>query len=398
MAAKRTLLRSGIMERTKLALGIYHAAVDRAVERLAADFANPRLWNKDGSLWKNHGPTMEKIVDRLGWLDFDTTIDRERLKALQESVRGGRFRHVVLLGMGGSSLAPEVLADTFGPQAGFPQLIVLDSTDPARIRQVEAAIDIADTLFVVASKSGSTIETVALDLYFWEKTGGNAEQFIIITDPGSNLERVARREGVRDCFLNPPDIGGRYSALSYFGMVPAALIGLDLDSLWASADTMLATNRESIPSGVHPGLLLGAVIGALAKEGRDKVTIYTSQSLASFGNWAEQLLAESLGKEGKGALPVVGASIGKPHDYVTDRLFIYLRVDNDPDVAEKDAAVRALREAGHPRVTIRLADSFAIAGEFFRWEYATAIAGAILGSTPLTSPTSPKPKTRQRRC
>ncbi|MYD11922.1 MAG: bifunctional transaldolase/phosoglucose isomerase [Chloroflexi bacterium] len=386
VAAKRTLLRSGIMERTKLALGIYHAAVNRAVERLAADFANPRLWNKDGSLWKNHGPTMEKIVDRLGWLDFNTTIDRQRLAALQESVRGGRFGHVVLLGMGGSSLAPEVLADTFGPQDGFPQLIVLDSTDPARIRQVEASIDIANTLFVVASKSGGTIETVALDLYFWEKTGANAEQFIIITDPGSNLERVARREGVRDCFLNPPDIGGRYSALSYFGMVPAALIGLDLDSLWASADTMLATNRESIPSGVHPGLLLGAVIGALAGEGRDKITIYTSQSLTSFGNWAEQLLAESLGKEGKGALPVVGASIGKPHDYVTDRLFIYLRVDNDPDVAEKDAAVRALREAGHPRVTVRLADRFAIAGEFFRWEYATAIAGALLGVNPFDEP------------
>ena len=386
MAAKRTLLRSGIMERTKLALGIYHAAVDRAVERLAADFANPRLWNKDGSLWKNHGPTMEKIVDRLGWLDFDKTIDRERLAALQESVRGGRFRHVVLLGMGGSSLAPEVLAATFGPQAGFPQLIVLDSTDPARIQQVEAAIDIENTLFVVASKSGGTIETVALDLYFWEKTGANAEQFIIITDPGSNLERVARREGVRDFFLNPPDFGGRYSALSYFGMVPAALIGLDLDNLWDSADTMLATNRESIPAGVHPGLLLGAVIGALAGEGRDKVTICTSQSLTSFGNWAEQLLAESLGKEGKGALPVVGATIGKPHDYVTDRLFIYLRVDNDPDVAEKDAAVRALREAGHPRVTIRLADRSAIAGEFFRWEYATAIAGAILGVNPFDEP------------
>ena len=386
VAAKRTLLRSGIMERTKLALGIYHAAVDRAVERLAADFANARLWNKDGSLWKNHGPTMEKIVDRLGWLDFDTTIDRARLAALQKSVRGGRYRHVVLLGMGGSSLAPEVLADTFGPQDGFPQLIVLDSTDPARIRQVEAAIDIENTLFIVASKSGGTIETLALDHYFWGKTGGNGDQFIVITDPGSNLEHSARKAGVRDIFLNPPDIGGRYSALSYFGLVPAALIGLDLDSLWASADTMLAANRESIPSSFHPGLLLGAVIGALAGEGRDKVTIYTSQSLTSFGNWAEQLLAESLGKEGKGTLPVVGATIGKPHDYVTDRLFIYLRVDNDPDVAQKDAAVRALREAGHPRVTIRLADRFAIAGEFFRWEFATAIAGALLGVNPFDEP------------
>ena len=269
VAAKRTLLRSGIMERTKLALGIYHAAVDRAIERLAADFANPRLWNKDGSLWKNHGPTMEKIVNRLGWLDFEKTIDRERLAALQESVRGARFRHVVLLGMGGSSLAPEVLADTFGPQAGFPQLIVLDSTDPARIRQVEDG----HRHRKIRSSSSPANRAAPSKLWrstftFWEKTGGNAEQFIIITDPGSRLERVARKEGVRDYFLNPLDIGGRYSALSYFGMVPAALIGLDLDSLWSSADTMLATNRESIPSTYHPGLLLGAVIGALAREGR----------------------------------------------------------------------------------------------------------------------------------
>ena len=386
VAAKRTLLHSGIIERTKLALGIYHGAVDRAVERLDADFANPRLWNKDGSLWKNHGPTMEKIVNRLGWLDFDRTIDRERLDALQESVRGSRYRHVVLLGMGGSSLAPEVLADTFGAQADFPALIVLDSTDPARIRQVEEIITLEDTLFIVASKSGGTIETLALDHYFWEKTGGNGDQFIVITDAGSRLEQVARDAGVRDIFINPSDIGGRYSALSYFGMVPAALIGLDLDRLWASADMMLATNRESIPSHYHPGILLGAVIGALAKEGRDKVTIHTSESLASFGNWAEQLLAESLGKEGRGALPVVGATIGMPHDYVTDRLFVYLRVDNDPDVAEMDAAVRALREAGHPRVTIRLADSCAIAGEFFRWEYAAAVAGAILKVNPFDEP------------
>ncbi len=386
VAAKRTLLRSGIIERTKLALGIYHGAVDEAVAGLDADFTNPRLWNKDGSLWKAGADAIKKIVDRLGWLDVDKTIDRERLQALQESVRGGRFKHVVLLGMGGSSLAPEVLADTFGPQPGFPELIVLDSTDPARIRQVEDEIELDKTLFLVASKSGGTVETIALDLYFWEKTGAAADQFIIITDAGSRLERVAREAGVRDVFINPADIGGRYSALSYFGMVPAALIGLDLDGLWASADTMLAANRESIPSHYHPGLLLGAVIGALAKEGRDKVTIYTSASLRSFGNWAEQLLAESLGKEGKGALPVVGASVGLPHDYVSDRLFIYLRVDNDADVAEMDASVRALREAGHPRVTLRLADKLAIAGEFFRWEFATAIAGALLEVNPFDEP------------
>ena len=225
---------------------------------------------------------------------------------------------------------------------------MLDSTDPARIRQVEAEIALDKTLFIVASKSGGTIETLALDHYFWEKTGGNGEQFIIITDPGSQLERIGREAGVRDIFLNPADIGGRYSALSYFGMVPAALTGLDLAQLWASADTMLGAISAGIRAHYHPGLLLGAVIGALAQAGRDKVTIYTTESLRSFGDWAEQLLAESLGKEGKGALPVVGSTIGLPHDYVTDRLFIYLRVDNDADVAQMDAAVRALREAGHP--------------------------------------------------
>ncbi len=386
VAAKRTLLRSGIIERTKLALGIYHGAVDDAVAALDGQLANERIWNKDGSLWKSHAPTIDKIVKRLGWLDVASTIDRDRLAALQESVRGGPWQHVVLLGMGGSSLAPEVLAKTFGAQNGFPQLVVLDSTDPARIRQVEAQIELDRTLFIVASKSGGTIETLALDHYFWEKTGGAGDQFIIITDEGSQLERIAREAGVRDIFINPSDIGGRYSALSYFGMVPAALIGLDLVQLWARADTMLGAIGEGIPAHYHPGLLLGAVIGALAQAGRDKVTIYTSQSLRSFGDWAEQLLAESLGKEGAGALPVVGATVGLPHDYVTDRLFIYLRVDNDPDVAQMDAAVRKLREAGHPRVTLRLADSYAIAGEFLRWEYATAIAGAMLRVNPFDEP------------
>ena len=384
--AKRTLLRTGIMERTGLALGIYSGDVDKAVARLDQDFANPRLWHKDGSLWKDHGPTMEKIVNRLGWLDIDRSIDRARLQGLQDSIRGSRFKHLVLLGMGGSSLAAEVLADTFGQQDGFPALIVLDSTDPARIRQVEAEIALDDTLFIVASKSGGTIETLALDHYFWEKTGGAGDQFIVITDAGSLLERIAEKAGVGELFLNPGDIGGRYSALSYFGMVPAALLGLDLAGLWDSADTMLQANSESIPSAYHPGLLLGAVIGTLAKEGRDKVSLYTTESLADFGSWAEQLLAESLGKEGKGALPVVGETIGRPHDYVTDRLFIYLRVDGDRDATAKDAAIKTLREAAHPRVTIRVPDKLAIAGEFVRWEYATAIAGAILGVNPFDEP------------
>ena len=276
VAAKRTLLRSGIIERTKLALGIYHGAVDEAIAGLDADFANPRLWNKDGSLWKPGAATIKKIVDRLGWLDFD--IDHRSRAASGAARQHARWplQACRSAGHGRQFAGAGSAGDTFGPQRASRELIVLDSTDPARIRQVEAQIELENTLFVVASKSGGTIETLALDHYFWERTGGAAEQFIVITDPGSNLETIARKAGVRDIFLNPADIGGRYSALSYFGMVPAALIGLDLDGLWASADTMLAANRESIPSSYHPGLLLGAVIGALAKEGRDKVTIYTS--------------------------------------------------------------------------------------------------------------------------
>lgn len=386
VAAKRTILKTGVMERTKTALGIYANNVDHAIEKMDGDFANSRLWTKDGTLWKNHGPTMEKIVNRLGWLDIRETIDRERLQKLQDNIKNSDVKHVLLLGMGGSSLAPEVLWETFGQQDGFPTLTVLDSTDPARIRQIEDSLDLEKTLFIVASKSGGTVETLSFYKYFFDKTGDAGEQFIAITDPGSKLEKIAKDKGFRDTFLNPEDIGGRYSALSYFGMVPAAVMGLDLARLWNRADQMIEANNDTIPSNFHPGLILGAIIGALAKEGRDKVSIYTTESLTSFGNWAEQLIAESLGKEGKGALPVVGATIGNPHDYVTDRLFIYLRVDDDSDVEEKDLAIKTLREAGHPRVTLRIPDTYAIAGEFFRWEFATAIAGAMLEVNPFDEP------------
>lgn len=386
VAAKRTILKTGIMARTLTAMGIYAKDVDAALSKLDGDFANSRLWAKDGSLWKNHGPTMEKIVNRLGWLDIQTTIDRDRLQALQDGIKGSAFKHVVLLGMGGSSLAPEVLWDTFGQQDGFPALIVLDSTDPARIQAIEADIDLSDTLFIVASKSGGTVETLSFYKYFFAKTDGNGDQFIAITDPNSKLEQIAKDNNFRDIFLNSADIGGRYSALSYFGMVPAALMGLDLAKLWDSADVMIEANRNTIPSAYHPALLLGAVLGALAKVGRDKVSIFTTESLSSFGNWAEQLIAESLGKEGKGALPVVGATIGHPHDYVTDRLFVYLRVDTDKDKDKKDQAIKTLREAGHPRFTVRIPNQYGIAGEFFRWEFATAIAGIMLEVNPFDEP------------
>lgn len=386
VAAKRLILSVGIKERQKLALGISVDSVQRAIKDLDDHFVNGRIWSKDGSLWKNHGPTIQKIQQRLGWLDVLETIDLQRLKAIQADIKDSLWETIVLLGMGGSSLAPEVLYQTFGKQEGYPDFVMLDSTDPIRVKQVEASITLDKSLFIVASKSGGTVETWSFYKYFYELTGGRGDQFIAITDAGSQLEAEARQKGFRDIFLNPSDIGGRYSALSYFGLVPAALIGLDLERLWASAQKMIAACGANIPGKDHPGITLGAVIGALAKEGRDKMNLFCSQSIATFGNWVEQLVAESLGKEGKGVLPIVGATIGKPHDYATDRLFIYLRVDEDADTEQMDEGIRILREAGHPRVTLRLPDAYAIAGEFFRWEFATAVAGQMLGVNPFDEP------------
>jgi len=377
--AKCMVLKTGVMARTKMALGIYANEIDK-------NFVNGRIWNKDGSLWTTHNPTIQLVENRLGWLDVLETMDLERLKQLQARIKKDDFTHLVLMGMGGSSLTPGVLYRTFGRQDNFPAFYVLDSTDPGCIRQMEDRIDIAKTLFIVASKSGTTIETRAFYQYFYAQTGHNAAQFIIITDPETPLAQLAQDENFYDLFLNPPDIGGRYSALSYFGMVPAALMGLDIDRLWSSAERMIHASHENVQGQFHPGISLGALIGALALKQRDKVTIYTTQSLRAFGDWAEQLLAESLGKDRRGVVPVVGTSLGKPHEYATDRLFIYLRVDDDPDTEVMDTGVRTLREAGHPRSTLRLPDAYSIAGEFFRWEYATAIAGYLLKLNPFDEP------------
>ncbi|GAB4307373.1 MAG: bifunctional transaldolase/phosoglucose isomerase [Phototrophicales bacterium] len=394
---KRLLLNTGMQERMKIALGIYGEHYKKARQKLSDEFFNSRLWNHDGSLWKDHGPTINKIQNRLGWLDVIQTIDIERLKKLQEDVKNTDISQVVLLGMGGSSLAPEVLMLTFGNAEGFPPLFMLDSTHPAQIKHIQDQINIEKALFIVASKSGSTIETNAFYQYFYELTGKNGKQFIAITDEGSQLHQIAQAQGFRDLFLNPADIGGRYSALSYFGMVPAALIGLDLDKAWESATTMIQMCADGVPDDTNPGLSLGAILGALGTEGRDKVSITTSPSIGSFGNWVEQLVAESLGKEGKGLLPVVGATVGRPHDYASDRLFVYLKVADDPANDDIDAGIRALREAGHPRVTLLLEDTYAIFGEFFRWEYATAVAGKMLGINPFDEPNVTESKQNTKR-
>lgn len=384
--AKRTMLRSNVIGRQNAALGVYTDAVNDALKKLEGDFINARIWNKDGSVWKDHGPTIAKIQNRLGWLDSLSKLDRPRLEALQTSVKDSDITHVVLLGMGGSSLAPEVLYKTFGRQAGFPAFLMLDSTDPAQIKAIEAAVDLKHTLFIVASKSGGTVETDSFYRYFYQQTGENGAQFIAITDPDTLLENLAKEKGFRDTFLNPPDIGGRYSALSYFGLVPAALMGLDLERIFSEAERMIGACGAAIKGADNPGLWLGAVLGTLAKQGRSKVTIFSSASVGTFGNWIEQLIAESTGKEGQGIVPVVGSTVGKPHDYVTDRLFVYLKVDHDPSNAQLDADIRTLREAGHPRVTLYLNDAYALAGEFFRWEYATAVAGKLLDINPFDEP------------
>jgi transaldolase / glucose-6-phosphate isomerase len=379
VAAKRDVLKTGVMKEQEVALGVHAAAVQGAIKDLAAHHTNVRIWEHDGTLWKDHPQVVARIKRRLGWLDVAKTIDLDRLVALQQ--RKFDVDQVVLLGMGGSSLAPEVIYKSLGSAPGYPSLIMLDSTDPHAIKQVEDSLNLDRTLFVVSSKSGGTLETWSFYRYFYDKTGGRGSQFIAITDAGSPLESEAHDKGFAELFLNPDDIGGRYSALSYVGLVPAALIGVDIKRLWDSAERLMAACGPNIGASDHPGLWLGAIMGALAAAGHDKVTIHASPSIASFGNWIEQLIAESTGKEGKGLVPVVGATVGKPHDYSTDRLFVYLRVSGD-DNAELDAGITTLQQAGQPTVTIHLSDAYSMGGEFFRWEYATAIAGKILGINP----------------
>ena len=381
--AKTLVLSTGIMRRQEVAIGTGADAVSKALKELDNHHANTRIWAHDGTFWKDHPTVVTKINDRLGWLETDKTIDIGRLNVL--AAEAGQFSHVVLLGMGGSSLAPEVLSKTFGTAAGHPTLLMLDSTDPAYIKSIHDAIDLPRSLFIVASKSGSTLETDSFYRYFYEASGNNGAQFIAITDGGSGLEAAARAANFRDVFVNPSDIGGRYSALSYFGLVPAALIGVDVERLVAAAARMMQACSAKINAKDHPGISLGVMIGVLGKDGKDKLTIQTSPSIGGLGSWIEQLVAESTGKEGRGIIPVVGATAGKPHDYSSDRVFVYLRVEGDNN-AELDAEMLALQQAGHPCITLHLPDMYAIGGEFFRWEYATAIMGKLLDINPFDEP------------
>ena len=382
----------------KLADGL-EQAISASLEAWRHDGDVRRLWAGDAGLW-----TGSDEAKWLGWLDIAEE-ERKRVGSLASLVEGipqQGFSHIVLLGMGGSSLGPEVFAETFGRQDGHPALLVLDSTDPAQIRTVESKIDPARTLFIVSSKSGSTLEPNILKQYFFEcaKRAVGADKagsrFIAITDPGSTLQKVAERDRFRHIAYGIPSIGGRYSVLSPFGLVPAAAMGLDIGRLLGATEIMVRSCAANVPPAHNPGVVLGTVLGVLGKSGCDKVTIIASPGIVDFGAWLEQLLAESTGKQGKGLIPVDAEPLGPPDVYGTDRLFVYVRLSSEAD-AKQDDAVAALERADHPVVRIAVTDRYHIGQEFFRWEFATAVAGSILGINPFDQPDveASKDKTRE---
>ena len=362
-------------------------AVDATVSDWKANDKVNRLWKGDTSLWTKNGEDKW-----LGWLRIAQEQANELgpLSTFAQDVAKSNFKHALLLGMGGSSLCPEVLALTFGKQSGYPQLHILDSTDPAQVKSREKEIDVRNTLFIVASKSGSTLEPNIFKQYFFdltEKTVGKGagNQFVAITDPGSKMQQVAETASFRHIFFGEPGIGGRYSALSNFGLVPGAVMGLDLHRFLDRTDEMIQACAAMVPADQNPGVLLGAALGTLANMGRNKVTIVTSPKIHDLGAWLEQLLAESTGKQGKGLIPVDRENLGAPDVYANDRVFVYLRLANDNNGAQQQR-LDALKQAGQPVITIDITDIYDIGQEFFRWEVATAVAGSILGINAFDQP------------
>ena len=347
-----------------------------------------RLWARDATLW-----TGSDEASWLGWLGItdDQLAHLEHLRDIAKDVQEAGFSHALLLGMGGSSLGPEVLKMTFGNQPGFPELHVLDSTDPSQVKTFEGKVNLAKTVCIVSSKSGSTLEPNIFQQYFFERvkqTVGEAavgQHFIAVTDPGSKMQQVAEEHGFRRIFFGWPSIGGRYSVLSDFGMVPAAIMGLDVRRFLDQTEYMVHSCAACVPPADNPGVVLGTIMGVLAHHGRDKVTLITSPGIWDFGAWLEQLLAESTGKDGKGLIPVDQESLGAPGVYGNDRLFVYTRLANGADPAQ-DAAVEALEAAGQPVVRITVSDPYQLGEEMFRWEIATAVAGAIIGINAFNQP------------
>ena len=392
ISRKREELLGAKLDRQRYSLGTLDAPVQERLKALTKADAVRRLWAKDPTLWHSDPGHQRIIRNALGWLHVteQQTHHLTRIKSVAESVKGAGFRHALLLGMGGSSLCPEVFRMTFGAIAGFPELHVLDSTVPAQVRSFEKKVDLSKTLCIVSSKSGSTTEPIVFYQYFFDRMkqlkGDRAgDNFIAITDPGSLLETLAKESKFRDILPGVPEIGGRYSALSNFGIVPAAIMGVNVEHLLYRAERMRHSCDSCIPPVDNPGVRLGAALGELARQGRDKVTIITSPAISDLGAWLEQLIAESTGKEGKGIVPIDDESLGSPAVYGNDRFFAYIRYSGAPD-SQQDAKVAALEQAGHPVVRIELADLVNLGEEFFLWEVATAIAGSILGINAFDQP------------
>ncbi len=364
------------------------SAVTAALNDWKSNNKVARMWAKDASVW-----TAADESNWLGWLSItdEQLANANSFKELAAEVKKRKFKHVVLLGMGGSSLCPEVLRITFGKIKGFPEMHVLDSTDPLQIKALEKKLDLKKTLCIVSSKSGSTLEPNIFKQYFFEqvkrKVGADkvGSHFIAVTDPGSKMQQVAESDKFWKIFPGVPSIGGRYSALSNFGMVPAAAMGLDVSRFLKTTHEMVSACGADSPADKNPGVILGAIMGAAANYGRDKLTIITSPGIYDLGAWLEQLLAESTGKSGKGIIPVDREKLGKAADYGNDRVFAYLRLASKPNKAQ-DAAVAALEKAGHPVIRISVSNIHAIGQEFFRWEIATAVAGSIIGINAFNQP------------
>ena len=378
-------------------LGQYQPAVEAEINTLnSQDFTN-RFWHKDATLWTQNAEAQQSIRSFMGWLDSPEVLSKAvgEIQQFVQEVKAAGFQHVVVMGMGGSTMAPIVFERSF-KQAGLP-LSILDTTDPGTVAELEKSIPLEHTLFIVASKSGTTAEPLAFGDYFYDKVEAlksdkAGENFVAITDPGSQFVTQATKEGYRKIFLNFAEVGGRFSALTYFGMVPAALYGVDIEAMLRGAVAMMQACGAQGPVADNPGLQLGAAIGVLAKQGRDKLTLITPESLSSLGLWLEQLLAESTGKEGKGILPVAGEPLGRPDEYGQDRVFVYVGYESEADQTNIDK-LTALEQAGHPVINIRLQEALDLGREFYRWEIGVAVSGIVLGINPFDQPNVQAAKT-----
>jgi len=380
-------------------LGGYRPAVDAALAEMADERIAARIWAHDHTVWK---PEPAEIANRLGWLHIAETMVENvpRMEALAAEAREAGYTHVLLLGMGGSSLASELFSKTFGARADGLSLTVLDSTDPSAVLAQAERLNPARTLFIVASKSGGTVETLSFCKFFYnqvvEAVGKDeaGEHFVAITERDKELVGIAEQLNFCVLVMNDPNIGGRFSVLSYFGLLPATLVGVDVARLLDRAVAMIRACGPGAPTVENPGAWLGAILGELAKSGRDKVTFAVSPAIASFGDWVEQLVAESTGKEGQGILPVVGEPLGTVGVYGFDRLFVHLRLEGDETL---DADLAALEAAGHPVVRFNLHDVYDLGGQFFLWELATAVAGYRLGINPFNQPNVESAKAQARK-